>query len=360
MGEFKVLYLCDFCLTRNFGKEIATRHKLDALHKKVDDLKVISNPVESQLLHPLFVFLLDIYASFYLLIYRPAFFISRGYSGYLSIKVAKILDIVSVREVHANAHEESDLLPYRGVKLSFIKKMARLSDKIDCSANIRIFNHPDLLAWYRKKGLSGRHDFYVYNGFDPKSKSTLLKSEARERFGLDSSDKVIAFIGAASKWHGVEYLVELQREFNRHGDGIKVVFGGGDISYFDRRKICINYTPLDQEGCADLVKAADYCALPVRCNRISPGSPLKLYDYILNERFIFAQADTNGYSDEVKRLNVGDAVDFTNPSKARQQIMAAFFTKKQNAFPDCQVSWSDRMDSWMDRLIEFRQGPNPK
>src|SRR5690606_4830920 len=103
--------------------------------------------------------------------------------------------------------------------------------------------------------------------------------------------RIVVFVGAASKWHGVEYLVELQREFDQRGENIKVVVGGGDIAEFDKEGRCINFTPLGDQGCAELIRAADFCLLPVKQNRLSPGSPLKLYDYIANERLVFAQKE---------------------------------------------------------------------
>jgi glycosyltransferase involved in cell wall biosynthesis len=265
---------------------------------------------------------------------------------------AKSQGILTVREVHANALEESSLLPYRGFNLWVIKRMAHLAHKIDISADIRIFNHPDLFEWYRKRGHSGSKDFYTYNGYDPEKKCNISKFDARKIFGFEENDKIIAFVGAASKWHGVDYLVKLQKEFNVHDDNVKIVFGGGNISKFDPEGLCVNFSPLGDDECAQLVRAADFCVLPVKANRVSPGSPLKLYDYILNERFVLAQSDTNGYSDEVERLSIGVAVDFKNSVGARKEILSALQSDWSGKYPVCPVSWSDRMNEWIDGIVK--------
>jgi|AntDeeMinimDraft_5_1070356.scaffolds.fasta_scaffold07094_2 glycosyltransferase involved in cell wall biosynthesis len=346
----KVLYLCDFDLSKDTGKDRATNQKLRALSSKVFSLKVISNNFKGSFFRLLSVVLLDLKALTYIVTKRPDWFISRGYAGMLSVLVAKALGVLTIREVHANALQESSLLPYRGIKLWTIKKMAYLSHKIDTSADVRIFNHPDLLEWYRKSGFAGPKDFYTYNGYDPESKCNISKFDARKIFGFERSDKIIVFVGSASKWHGVDYLVKLQKEFNVHDDNVKIAFGGGNIAEFDPEGLCVSFSPLSDEGCAQLVRAADFCALPVKSNRVSPGSPLKLYDYIVNERFILAQSDTNGYSDEVERFSIGVPIDFTDSIGARRQILSALQTDWSRNYPMCPVSWSDRMDEWVEGI----------
>lgn len=352
-GNFKVLYLCDFNLNRNSGKDRATRQKLAALRGQVDELTIVSNPFRSQALRFFSIVFLDVKALFCLLFNRPDFFISRGYAGGIAMFMADFLSVRTVREIHADALEELSLLPFSGLKLFGVKFLAKLAHKLDVSAEIRIFNHPDLMKSYRERGLAGEHDFFVYNGYAPDERSYLSKAQAREKFGFGDDERILVFIGAASKWHGVEYLVKLQREFDERGENIKVVFGGGDVSGFDKDGRCINFSPLDDQDCADLVRASDFCLLPVKNNRVSPGSPLKLYDYIVNERFVFAQSETNGYSDEVDRFSIGVSVDFTNTELACSKILEAFEKDWPEKYPECKASWSDRMGQWISGLTSY-------
>jgi len=346
-SDVRVLYLCDFDLSKGTGKDRATRQKLGALRDKVSSLEVISNNFKNPFLRLTSIFLLDVRALIYIIFNRPDWFISRGYTGTLSLLAASFLGVLTIREVHANALEEFSLLPYKGIKLFIIKKMAFLAHKNDVAADVRIFNHPDLLDWYRANGFSDDGDFYVYNGFDPNSKCDISRSEARKMFGLREDDKVIVFVGGASKWHGVDYLIDLQKEFIAYNDNIIVAFGGGGISEFDPEGVCLSFSPLNESECAKLIRASDFCALPVKANRVSPGSPLKLYDYIVNERFVFSQANTNGYSDEVQRFRIGVPVDFTDVKHARRKILDAFESDWPEEYPVCAASWGDRMEQWL-------------
>jgi hypothetical protein len=155
----------------------------------------------------------------------------------------------------------------------------------------------------------------------------------------------------------VEYLVALQKEFDKHGDQIQIVAGGGALPPdLDREGVIINISPLDEKDCANLIRASDACLLPVKKVRVSPGSPLKLYDYILNGRFVFSQAGTPGYSDEVEKYGIGIPVDFTCASSARARINKELSSVKLSAW-ECpedvlhQISWSSRMKEWL-RAIE--------
>lgn len=91
---------------------------------------------------------------------------------------------------------------------------AQYSNVIDLQSDMRIFNHPDLLKWYKSKFHDCKNDIYVYNGFDYDSKSTLSKLEARKKFNFNENKKYFVFTGSSSYWHGIDYLVDLQKELN--------------------------------------------------------------------------------------------------------------------------------------------------
>ena len=157
------------------------------------------------------------------------------------------------------------------------------------------------------------------------------------------------FTGAANYWHGVDYLVVLQGELNKIDSGIQIVCGGGKVSVADDPDtVLMNITPLDDKDCADLVQASDACILPVRQSRVSPGSPLKLYDYILHKKYVITQENLNGYSDEVKKYGHGTHVDFNENRAAALKIK-----RKLN----CLKNDSDQVDidsfSWDSRMVEW-------
>jgi len=283
---------------------------------------------------------------------NPDVLITRGVSGVPVTLFRKFFKVKLVREVHAAGLEELKLLPFKGMKkwLAYLK--LRISLFLDCKANLRIFNHPNLMNWYLSNYNIKGENCFVYNGFDPSSKSLIDRSEAREKFNFSTNSRYLVFTGAASKWHGVDFLVKLQRCFNENGDDIQIVCGGGTMAPYDPEELCINFTPLDDAGCADLIRAGDACLLPVANVRISPGSPLKLYDYILNERPVIAQSCQMGYSDEVELFDIGIVTDFEDPQSTRQKIIEyldqEYKANVGDRYPVCKVSWSDRMDDWLD------------
>lgn len=356
-SEIKILYICDFDLTRATGKDRATRQKLKAMKSLVNELTVLDFSGKTQMSRSLLLPILEFKAMLHILLNRPDFVISRGHVGILFQSFSKLLAIPTAREIHSNALEQLQYLPYTGLKRIIIGALTKKDQKTEKMADMRIFNHPQLLNWYQENVRRCHYDFSIFNGYDPSSASILSREEALEKFNLDRELTYLVFVGSASVWHGAKYLVDLQKEFNKNGDNIKVVCGGGSLREYDKDGLCINITPLDSCGCADLIRAATACLLPVNNNRTSPGSPLKLYDYIANDRYVITQSNTIGYSDEVKRYNVGISVDFTTPFEARKEIIEFLNKMKNNKFdvyPACPVTWTDRIKVWLDNLCYYK------
>jgi hypothetical protein len=152
-------------------------------------------------------------------------------------------------------------------------------------------------------------------------------------------------------WHGVDYLVKLQKEIDELGCKIKIICAGGQVDdEIDPSNYLINISPLDDTGCDEIIDIAKACLLPVRNNRVSPGSPLKLYDYIKNHKFIIAQAEMLGYSDEVEKYGKGICVDFENSTET-----AAILAKLNCHIPILtapeEFSWNARMNKWFNAFV---------
>lgn len=354
--DLKIIYLVNFNLNEKKGLGLITKRKVEALRKIVENVDVISSTASNAYLKVLIGFYLDLKTVFYLIFKKPDYLISRGPVGFLSQITAKIVGVRTVREVHAYAVQEVKLLKYKGFNYFLLKVMAWFSHFLDVKADLRIFNHPDLLKFYRDKDYARESDVYVYNGYSEANRSLLSKKEACEKFNLAQNKKYLVFVGSATKWHGVEYLISLQREFIKNNDDIQIVCGGASIKSFDPDKLCLNISPLNAKDCSDLIKVADLCLLPVINNRVSPGSPLKLYDYIVNQKVIVAQEHMFGYSDEVLNNRVGFCVDFSNPKKTREQIVN-FLSKSCSEEVYClpPVSWEDRMQSWVSAMLSIKQ-----
>lgn len=342
-----ILYLCNFDIQGYAGKNRATGQKLSALKKQVDNLTIVSAKFKN--LKFLELFLLEIKAIYLIFNSKPDVIISRGFVGYFVQKIAKYKNIKTVREIHADILSEIDQTSKHWIAKKLIYPLALYAQKVDNQADIRIFNHPDLKKWYKDKIQNFKNDIYVYNGFDYKVKSKLTNKQAREKFNFTKDKKYLVFTGSASYWHGVDYLVYLQKELNKLESTIQIVCGGGKVSKdFDPEEILINITPLDDKGCADLVQASDACVLPVRQSRVSPGSPLKLYDYILHKKFIITQENLNGYSDEVRLYEYGLCVDFTQPQLAALKIYEKLKSADKKIDVDIsKFSWDNRIKQWL-------------
>jgi hypothetical protein len=353
----KLLYACNFDLNRYSGKNRATNQKLTVLSALVRELNVIS--AGKYLFTDIFI--IDIKSVIAILGNRPDIFISRGYTGLLPIILGKLIGCKTIREVHADSIGEADLLD----KNVFLKKLSKFAGLyasiIDRVADVRIFNHPKLMDWYNDEYLCGPNDFYCYNGYLKSNinDSNLNKDLIRSNYGLSQYISYFVFAGSASHWHGITYLVDLQKELNEIGANIKIICAGGEVkNKTDPENVLIKIWPLDDTGCDELIGIAEACLLPVRDTRVSPGSPLKLYDYIKHQKFIITQEEMLGYSDEVETYGRGICVDFKD-ARETARVLSKLDTSMPILTPiDC-FSWNARMKKWINMFegILQRDGP---
>lgn len=351
-NKVHIVYFCDFDLgNATGGKNRATKQKIEALQRNSEKFKSFYLTKPGHFYKVFFGISLDIQCAFYLLKHRPDALIARGRSNYLSLFVTKLLGIRTAREIHGIFSNESSLLPHKNLKLRLLMLVTKFYSKLNIWADIRIFNHPFVYEYYKKQGKIKPFDIVCYNGFSEGAVAPITKEQAREKYGLEANQRYLAFTGSVSEWHGVEYLVSLQQEFNKHGDNIRIVVGGGSMAKYDSNELCINVSPLNEIGCSELITASDACLLPVKNNRISPGSPLKLYDYIAHKKYIFAQ-DIAGYADEVEKYEVGCAVNFADPVSTRR-VIASFLNKNERydaVYEDKPVTWDDRVLYWLESI----------
>jgi glycosyltransferase involved in cell wall biosynthesis len=347
----RILYACNFNLNKFSGKERATRQKLDALSLQVVSLRVIS--AGDTMFRRLFSIPINEFKCIkYLLLERPDVLVTRGFIGFIPQWVASKRKILTVREIHSDQVGEVAVLKKNILTKSIVYLFARYSAAIDRNADLRIFNHPTLKSWYSKIYGLGDFDIFCYNGFDPKSKVNISKRGARNKYGLKNDIIYLVFTGSASSWHGVDYLVDLQKEINVLTADIQIICAGGKIDdTLDPDKLLINISPLNDEGCSELLTAGDACLLPVKVNRVSPGSPLKLYDYIAHKKYIITQKDMMGYSDEVDKYGFGIAVDFESAKLTAQIILNINWAElSSSGFQINKFSWEARMSEWLDAI----------
>jgi hypothetical protein len=340
----KVLYACTFNLNRYSGKERATRQKLTVLTGLVEKLYIISAD-KFRLANLLWI---DITCINTILRHRPDIFISRGHAGLLPVLLCRFIRCQTVREMHADQISEANLLD----KNIFLKKIAKLMGFytviIDRAADVRVFNNPKLMRWYDEKYSCGDYDFYCYNGYQNKNQTVIAKKELIfSKYGLTRDLEYLVFTGSASKWHGIPYLVNLQKKINELGYYIRIICAGSRVKdETDPDNVLIKIYPLDDKECDELIGIAKACLLPVSDTRVSPGSPLKLYDYIKCQKFIITQKETLGYSDEVEKYGKGICVDFRNSAETAA-VVHHLDTCIPVLTPIEEFSWNARMDKWV-------------
>jgi hypothetical protein len=350
-NDLNILYSCHFNIEILSGKSRATNQKLKALKKYCKNLKInCPKSIKKPLVVFEVLFIIELKNIFFLFLNKPQVFISRGYTGILSTLIAKFLGILVVREIHAHEIEEIELS-----NENFLKKKIRLlfafySHRVDIFSNLRIFNHPALASFYRARFSTPDTDFYSYNGYDKDSLSSNSKNDARKTFGLKETCKYIVFTGAASIWHGVHYLVPIQEELNKLTNDIKIICGGGSIDKnIDPNKLLSSFSPLNAKGCADLISASDLTILPVNNIRVSPGSPLKMYDYFLAKKVVICPSKIDGYFDECSKYGKYIEIDFSQPRLAAEKIISGINNKLTLSNYD-QFSWDYRMKCWIDNI----------
>ena len=350
----KIIYLTHSDLRKWKGHHRATSQKLKSLKKKVKNLKIVSSKFKKLKFFELIF--LELKCILLIAKHNPDAIISRGYVGFVAQKYAKYKKIITVREVHADIVQEINQYDKSFIVKKLLLPFGYYVRIIDKQSDIRIFNHPKLKNWFKKnfQNIDQSRDIFAYNGFDYDETSKVDRLKARKKFNFKKDIKYLIFTGGANYWHGINYLSNLQKEFNSMDAKIQIVCGGGKISRKDDPDRClINFEPLDSKGCMDLIKASDACILPVRQSRVSPGSALKLYDYFLHKRFVITQDKLNGYSDEVLKYGYGTLVDFKSSKLSALKIINKIKKLEKKKILNSHIkefSWNKRMTSWINCL----------
>lgn len=345
----KLFYAVGFNTAGTAGKSRATRQKSDALSSLIENYSFFS--LGKKNVSPFCVIKLELRVLKAIFKCRPDVLVTRGYVGFMSVFICRFLDIKFVREVHADAIEESALLSKNKFKRLILKLVAKFFLFLDKNANAIIYNHPVLEQAYNERYGLKQPSISVYNGYSPRSKPSGNVDLYKKKYGLPLNKLIFSFVGSATEWHGIDYIVDLETKLSGISNDFAVVCAGGDISKFvtEGSKI-INITPLDSAGCDELIYCSDVCLLPVKQNRVSPGSPLKLYDYIFFNKFVIAPSDLLGYSDEVKLYGNGLTLDFATPDLAAKNIVDFFSSYPLNPnteFDTTKFTWVERMKVWV-------------
>ncbi|MDP2715679.1 hypothetical protein [Rheinheimera sp.] len=348
----KLFYLVGFDVHKSGGKSRATRQKMNVLSSMGGDVEVLNFFPYKNI--PIFLSLplLEIYVFLLIFIKRPSGIISRGCVGFLPLLACRLLGISYFREVHADIKDEVSLIRKGKFLLGIYKVVAEFTHFLDVNSESILFNHPLLLEKYCKKYSYSGNSFYSYNGYDTNFSVVEDLNNLRNKYNIPEGRVILSFTGSVSEWHGIDYIYEISKFLQNIAPEILILVAGGKLPDNLRRENILNISPLDSTGCDEIIQISHACLLPVKNNRVSPGSPLKLYDYIKYKAFVFAQEHTLGYSDEVLLYGNGILLDFSDTESAARVIAArckSAFLKKD--IDIIRFSWQARMLAWI-KFIE--------
>jgi GT2 family glycosyltransferase/glycosyltransferase involved in cell wall biosynthesis len=356
----KVIYCVDFEPSLSAGKNRATQHKVDAMRRigvEVDlhfprPMRSLPRIVRSVLSE------VRAMRSVWSSPSETTALVGRGFSGILAQGIARARGVATVREIHGLPVEEVRLLGRSWRWRLAHWPLFRLTSMLDARADVRIYNNGLLLRSVESGNLVGMA-VVVPNGSPSSAHANCDMSAARMQLGISQDRLVLAFVGSASPWHGVDSLGTLQSEFDKQGLPVCIVSGGGPVGGLGPNGRSIS--PLDEHGCNLLIRAANACLLPSGRERTSPGSPLKLYDYLANGRAVIAQEGLEGYGDQVVPFGVGLDVDFRDPHSAARRIYdfvsaldLAATEERCLRLAKNEYSWESRVRQWCLAIVASR------
>jgi glycosyltransferase involved in cell wall biosynthesis len=360
----KIVYIVDFSVEGNSGKHKATREKALALKALLGDDNVdFYYPKGSKkgISKYLGSMVFDI-RLFYKLLFRKGDY--KVVMRVLFLPLTRILFYIKgvpvVCEFHADFKEEIPLLNKNGFEKKLLYILSFFFNLNFKLSNGLIFNHPYLKNKFDP--ILKKKSIYSYNGSNHKDFKALDMQESRTKIGIGQNELVFLFLGSVSQWHGVDYLIDMFNEPSiiANPNIYLYIVGGKRNAYVEglikssRNSNIIFKDPVPSNIAELYINASDYCMLPVKHNRTSPGSPLKLYDYISCGKPVITQENMAGYSDEVLNYNLGFVTDLTQPEAAAKEILRIAQSTTTDSFKDNnidvavnKVSWLQRMKAWV-------------
>jgi glycosyltransferase involved in cell wall biosynthesis len=272
---------------------------------------------------------LNVVYAYYLLKKRPDCLIVRPDALFMGHFLAKLMKVCVILNIHSYPKDE-----YGHVYRSLIGRIfTRIVHTIfflsmKCADGI-IFNHPNLREYVTRRHSYRRSATSIYNGADTSRFYPVEKDAARGALSMPKDKTILLFLGSVTKWHGVEHLLAIASVLQGKSKDILIYIAGGHPATEEYIRSLAARAPdnviftgkVDADHANLYINAADICLLPVNQIRVSPGSPIKLFDYIAAGRPVVTQEDTTGYSDIVLSHKLGYALDFRESSAAADRIL---------------------------------------
>lgn len=358
----KIIYLVDFPVNGNYGKNKATREKAKALKEIVgkDNFMFLypnySKNIFQKYFNKLF---LDFKVSFKFLLLNNHFTVIQRVSFLPFTRLILYCKRIKViTEFHADFKDE---IPFLGKSVVQRLILYLLSPFFNYNYKIShgiIYNHPFLKEKFDK--VYKVPSISSYNGANFKEFFPTSKKTARKSLDIETDKIIFLFLGSVSKWHGVDLLIDIfnDEDILAQKNFFLYIVGGKESEYLlqlknkVKNKNIIFKKPVSLEIAKSYINASDFCMLPVKQVRISPGSPLKLYDYIACGKPVIAQSNLPAYSDEIEKYNLGYVTDFNNIKESAKKLIAITQSDKKFNINNRKVAveilnWEQRMQKWI-------------
>lgn len=365
--RWSVDYTVDFSLGGQSGKSKATSDKVEALQQLVDVLNVhsVTKTAKSRLGRVWQMIGSEI--RYVLRLFqrpdKPHVIFSRTFMCFGAFVGGRVFNIPVIREIHADFLDEAKLLyGGRGVMAWLSRVAQKYLLFFFRRADGLIFNNPRLAEYYHYQLNVDTPSVTVYNGANTAEFFPMEQARALQQLDLDRQKKYLVFVGSASPWHGVERVLEMFKHLAElRTDTVLLVVGGneGESAEDIRRRFGspagVSFVGrVDKEQAMLYINAATVCLLPVEDNRISPGSPIKLYDYISCGKAVVAQSETPGYSDVVEKYGLGVTCDYREPSMSSKRVHSFlneldsdYYRKHNRNIAETELGWSSVVEQWL-------------
>jgi len=304
----RILLVFPFKLENSGGKNRAALQKYFAMAKLYPNTVVMFPKGEVNILIELVY--IEILSTLRIMFGNYDVLWSRGHIAVLGSIIARLISKYSVRELHSNPHEEVHLITGSFPKVLLLSICFYLSSVGNTFATHRVFNTLQLKLNYKTNAVAKTLDLFTsfksINVVSHNAGSTdnfhswnNLNSFLSERRSFANDDCfILSFMGSASKWHGAEYIVEIARKSMNENLPFIFIVAGGRINLGSSPLNLINVSPCDPSTSHKIMSISDAFLLPVKDVRSSPGSPLKLYDYLQYSKPILYQKGKSFYSVE--------------------------------------------------------------
>lgn len=304
---------------------------------------------------------------------KPDVIFTRTFFSLGTHLASRLYDLPVLREVHADFLEEAGIL-FRGrpLLLWLSKLQSAWSQFFLRRSSGLIFNHPLLQQHFEKKHHFKTPSISAYNGADTDSFHPVPRKEALQTLNLPTDKEYLLFLGSVSPWHGVEYVIEMFLQLRERRPDTELLIVGGTSSGVAKalQERCSGLEDIRFMGrvnsseAVHYINAATACLLPVKKNRVSPGSPIKLFDYIACGKPVISQEDTVGYSDLVEGYGLGISCDFTD-SIASSQAVDKFldgiepehYRIHNRRVAETELNWSQTINQWLSFANELKRSP---